>query len=164
MNNLELIFKKEDFPYINEPYDKDINWGEIILAVYSNQNILIKEVFKIKWDIKVILNWFIINKEEILQEKFSLKNRGISIAEKIFNFYNVEEDIDDNRLDQVFEYRQKHGIRFGLRGTETPDVYLGKNNDTFEVSLFNKNESWKYEIDLEPFYDNINLNYQHIII
>lgn len=153
----KIIFKiiKKKYPY-KEPHDPNIYWAEIALTVVSDQSQVLKEVFRLQWDARVFLDWLISNKKNILNEELPIRiNDNYSIAEKIYLFYDMKKEIDEEILNKMFEYRQSHGIRFGLRGTNVVEVYLGKNNSAYEISFYEKNKFWKYEFDPISFYENV---------
>ncbi len=157
LNKLILNILKKDYPYKKELYDPNVCWAEIEMYIHQIDLDKKRILFKIEWDVNILLSWFIQNKKSILEVDFPVLEKNYkSIAEKVFNFYNTDEDIDEDKVDSMFEYRQCHGIRFGLRGTDIKDVYIGKNNEIYEVSFFNEIENWKYEIDLITFYEEIN--------
>lgn len=157
MNKLILNILKKNYPYKQELYDSNVCWAEIEMYIHQIDLNEKRIIFKIEWDVNFLLNWFIQNKKNIFQVDFPMfEKKHESIAEKIYNFYNTDDDIDNEKIDNMFVYRQNHGIRFGLRGTDIKDIYLGKNNEIYEISFFNEIENWKYEIDLVTFYEEIN--------
>jgi hypothetical protein len=157
MNKIKLSFNKKDYPYLDEPYDPYINWGEIALVVIEN-DVIVKEVFSIEWDINVFRIWLFENKKNILFEEYPIKNKRVgSIAEQIYYFYNTEENLDEDIADSMYCYRKGHGIRFGLRGVDLDDIYIGKNKNSMEISLFNEFQSWSFKIDLNLFFNEIEL-------
>lgn len=158
MNYLKLEFHKKEYPYRDEKYDKDINWGQIKLLLYRDNFVLEKELFTIEWDFRDIINWFSINKEALINESFPFSKSHGSIAKKVFDLLE-DENSDEDQIDILYEYRTRHGIRFALRGTNIVDLYLGKTNSTYEVSLFDSNNDWRYQIDLIDFVNKLPINY-----
>lgn len=157
MHKIKLSFNKKNYPYLDEPYDSSINWGEIALVIIEN-DVIIKEVFRIEWDINVFKIWLFENKKNILFKECPIKNKKeASIAEQIYYFYNTEDDLDEDLVDSMYYYRESHGIRFGFRGVDLDDVYLGTNNNVTEISLFNEFQSWVFKIDLNLFFNEIEL-------
>lgn len=157
MNILDINYFKKDYPYSDESYDPKIAWGKITLSINSPKGELIKEVVKLEWDIREIINWLVENKEAILLADYPIESnyKDYSIAQKIFDFYNKEGMLDKVLLDKVFDYRKTHGLRFGLRGTDIDDIFIGKNGKKHEISFFNKKSFWENEIDLTPFFCKI---------
>lgn len=154
MNKLRLFFKKKEYPY-DETHDPEINWGEIKLVIIDN-NELFKQVFSIEWDFRIFLSWLKENKNHILLEDCPIQNQNnTSLAKLVHSFYDTDDDLDDHLIDIMYDYREHHNIRFGLRGVDINDVYLGKNKNIFEISLFEEDESWEFEIDLVSFFKEI---------
>ncbi len=163
MEKLTLKVVKKEYPY-DELYDPEIYWAEIVLAVVSDRLQVLKEIFRLQWDAREFLNWLITGKENILYDEFPIKmSADGSLAAKIHSFYGVEEEINEEALDEMFKYRQSHGVRFGLRGTDVIEVYLGKNDGVHEISFYDKNESWRYELDLTSFYDGVESYFCNIV-
>lgn len=166
MNILKLIFSKKEYPYSKELHDRNIIWGHIKLNVYSDKNLVIKELVDLEWDIRDLVYWVLENKRKILEERLSITgNNKISgsIAKGIYDFYNKGDCFNESLLDYLFEYRQSHGIRFGLRGTEINDIYMGLNERNHEISFHDGKQSWKYDVDLSSFIKSIENEYSHFV-
>lgn len=163
MHYLNLDFSKKDYPYQEEVYDPNIYWGEIILFVSNEEGIPLKEIFNLEWDLKKLVDWIISNKNKFTTESISLGESDESIATKIFNFYNDDDCFDEDRMDEVYQYRQSHGFRFGLRGTDIADVYIGLNGEKYEISFCDENDSWQFYIFVVDFINKVKNQFGFLI-
>jgi hypothetical protein len=150
------------YEYITHPYKEEMSskgevWAKIKLQIVDNVEKVIKTVFNTQWNIIEFANWVNENKEFIIMEDMPEAIKADSIAKGIFNFYEtvVPELTDDELLDTIYEYRTKHGIRFGLRGLEVEDVYVGILNKRMTISFCNETDSWNYNVDIVPFLNQI---------
>jgi len=151
-------------PFPEDPTSMYEWWAEYELEVLDEDGKLIKNVLEISWDMLDLLCWFIDNKNALLVQEIPSTNLYSSIGETIFNFYEaMDDDFDDDKLlDDVFEYRTTHGIRFALRGTNIPDIYIGVFNKVGTISFCDEKEKWSYEIDLANFLNNVERVYNDI--
>ncbi|MES2557275.1 MAG: hypothetical protein V4604_14065 [Bacteroidota bacterium] len=156
MNKLKLSFDKKDYPYNDDSHDPNILWGLITLTV-SNETTLLKEVIKWEWNILELLQWLKDNSEHLSVEELPVKlyQESDSIAKRIYNFYNDDNLFDELTADELVEYRERHGLRFGLRGTDIKDVYIGLISNTHTISFYSMEESWNFEIDLVSFLNEL---------
>ena len=158
MNNLILDFYKKEYPYKEEPFDNKIIWGVIELKILSEDRTkVVKNVFKLEWDLRVLILWGLENKQNIFNETvpFVISDNNDSIAKQIHTFYQKNDFEDEILMDRVFEYRRSHGLRFALRGTDIPEIYIGKSGDNIEISFFEKNGEWRYYINPLTFFECI---------
>lgn len=140
-------------------------YAEFSLFVQDADGNIIRDVFKIKWDINCLLNWAVENKNSLLFEPFPMPTIvGRTLAESIRAFYravDLEDDEKvDEKLDEMYDYRTRHGLRFALRGVDILDIYLGLNSTGYEISCFDEIEGrepehWAYQVDLESFIEDV---------
>ena len=151
---LILEYKPLQNPYKDEPYTNNEKWGKIDILLLNNKNVVVKSLLSIEWDISVFVEWIVSNEHFLLNEQLPIKNEDDSIAKVLSDFYDqIEIDfLDDILLDNVFAYRNKHGFRFGLRGIEICDIYLGNRGDKMTISCYDENDKWNYFIETEPFF------------
>ncbi len=133
----------------------------IMYANHSNGLVKIKfsiddvksELFNITVEDFTELQWFFDNKSFFLAERFPLDlDVGQSIAEAIDQFYE-KNDIDDAiGSEELYEYRVRHGVRFGFRGQDLPDIYIGLGQDGCEISCCD-DVVFKYLIDMESLFE-----------
>jgi len=157
MNKLLFFYTHKNYPYQDENFDHNIYWCEMILKIVDRNNNDIITLFEMEWDLRPFLDWFISNKNSLLNESFIFKDLKISLAEFFHNYYDSEIEREEEEEEKIYEYRKRHGLRFALRGTAIKDYYIGLNNGKFEVSYFdNKDSSFRFYIDLETFINDIN--------
>jgi hypothetical protein len=155
MYYLKLRYELLPHPYKEEKSSSNELWASIQLYVVDNMGSIVQEIYLLQWDIKVLIQWFIDNREWLLQEKLPIEPYESSIAETIYEFYeNVDPD-DANILDSIYNYRTRHDLWFALRGTDVQDVYIGLGNNGYEVSCCSESEKWAYNIKLSTFLQNI---------
>ncbi|HZX59662.1 MAG TPA: hypothetical protein VFE54_13085 [Mucilaginibacter sp.] len=140
-------------PFAQESSSQFELWAEYRLEVVDANGRIIKTVLEIEWDLLMFLSWFVENKNALLEQGIPLENKYSSIGEAVYHFYDAMDDDFDNDelLDGVYEYRVAHGIRFALRGTDIPDIYIGIFNKNGTISFCDNNEKWNYNINLADF-------------
>lgn len=103
-----------------------------------------------------LMQWFSANIDSLMSEPipFYLPEGG-SIAEKVANFYEeYEPDCqEDNLLDALYAYRERHDIRFALRGYDVPSVLIGKHEGQMEISRSDELESWSFYFDANDLHE-----------
>lgn len=157
MSQLVLNFQRKKYPYPEDSEGKSLHWGKISLGVVLENDPTLKTLLIIEWDLKPLVCWLYDNVDFLLNENYpvELAHLGASIASKMKAFYDSDADVDDSLFESVFHYRQRHGIRFAVRGTDTKDIYVGKNGSEYEISCCDDNEVWAYSVDLELFLQNM---------
>jgi hypothetical protein len=118
-----------------------------------------KRLFFGRIDLKELIDWININKLKIKEVDFPIDRlNGESLAKSISHFYeSIEEENEENEgvIDEIFDYRTCHCLRFGARGVEFPEIHIGKVGNEYEISLFNDECEWKYAIDINDFFENL---------
>lgn len=151
MNHLLLKIDVSSYLRSTENNQKD---SEIELLISNDsQEILL---FHIKWDPRPLIEWLGENKDNILNDQlpyFFSPNK--CIAEAISEFYDDVDPDDDDLLDKAQEYRMSHGLRFAMRGARLPDIYLGKRDDSFEVSGGDESSFWFFKINGNDFFSSL---------
>lgn len=117
------------------------------------------EVFKVLFHGKInlipFMNWFIENEElirtcEVPSDFIEYDNK--SIAEKISLINRALDVGNDSLIDLLYDYRSSHCLRFACRGSDFPEIYIGKSGDYHEISLYNENECWRFNFEICNFY------------
>ncbi|WP_145583624.1 hypothetical protein [Yersinia thracica] len=102
------------------------------------------------------IEWLFDNEYEIKTSELPINTTDSgSLAYKIWHFYESEEIENDIIADAMFDYRASHCLRFAARGTDFPEIYIGKLGCKHEISMFTSNDSWQYFIDILDFYESI---------
>jgi hypothetical protein len=152
-----------DYNLLSHPYDDEPSsafeiWSKISLKVMDETNgEVVKAILDLEWDILVFLEWFIENKSFIINEIFPIKIQEKSLSENIFNFY---EDIEnkhtsDGMIDNMYNYRTKHDISFGLGGINVKSIIIGLKRNVHTISYYGVQENWEYEINITDFFQQI---------
>lgn len=132
--------------------------GLIRIAVCDPSGAELATLLNLKWTLLDFSEWLQSNKVAILHETMPLVDSSAgSIAEAISRFYEDmdPEAVDASILDRVFDYRCRHGLRFAFRGTDAPDIYIGRFQGQHEISRWDEHEQWRYEVNLEAFFMNV---------
>lgn len=146
MNKLNVIYCGKN---------NNFNADEISLVISGN-NMATKVLLSHLVDLSELISWFESNYEQIKSTELPINiidNK--SIANSIYSYYKTMEDDNNILIEAMYHYRRCHGLRFGMRGVDIPDIYLGKNGSAYEISLYNEGENWSYYFDLEVFYSSI---------
>ncbi|WP_145538540.1 hypothetical protein [Yersinia alsatica] len=102
------------------------------------------------------IKWLSNNENEIKVSELLIDTTDDkSLAYQTWLFYEREEIGNDIIVDAMFDYRASHCLRFSARGTDFPEIYIGKLGCKHEISLFTGNNSWQYFIDIYDFYENL---------
>ena len=104
-------------------------------------------------DLHQLIEWLIENELAIREDKFPTElTEQCFIAKKVAEFYECLDTENDELIDLMFEYRSSHCLRFGCRGTDFPEIYIGIIDNNYEISLLSESEKWRYLFDIEEFY------------
>lgn len=106
----------------------------------------------------MITEWFIKRRTALLHEPLSIEGQGPlaleSLAQAIKRLSEQGPDIDSDYEahtrwhEAIFEYRQRHSLRFALRGADIDDIIVGNNHGHGEISLENDRQSWRYHFNI----------------
>ena len=110
-----------------------------------------------KVHINEFIEWFLEHEREIRGDELPIKKKSDkSLAENIHHSYEVLDVDDDVLVDKMYDYRSGHCLRFASRGTDFPEIYIGKLGDSYEISKFSPTEKWQYPIDIDGFFRRLN--------
>lgn len=113
-------------------------------------------LFKGKVDLRSLTEWLIENESAIRDDVFPIeKYTNCSLAECAYHFYEEIDADDDDAIDAVYNYRESHCLRFACRGTNFPDIYIGKNGMMHEISIYSSDEKWRYYFDIDDFFSRL---------
>lgn len=127
----------------------------IDISVISNRER--EAIFQGKIDLSELISWLIENEHEIKSIDIPINREGSgSLARKIRHFYENMDKTHDVVVDAMFEYRSNHCLRFACRGTNFPEIYIGKSKHNYEISLSDNDSEWMYFIDIEDFFNHLN--------
>lgn len=144
MNKLNIISK--DGCLYNEPQLIEISIGE--QKTYT--------LYEGYVDLHQLIGWLIENESAIRNDRFPTElTEQCFIAKKVTEFYQSLNTENDELIDLMFEYRSSHCLRFGCRGTDFPEIYIGIIDNNYEVSLLSERDKWSYFFDIEGFYSRV---------
>lgn len=130
----------------------------MIFSVQNNSGII--SFFHEKIDISELFDWFKENEHEIRSSDLPIdKGNGKSLARIIRDFYENVDTEDDEVVDSIFDYRSCHYLRFAVRGTLIPEIYIGKSENNHEISMYCENREWQYFIDIDDFFNHLKDQY-----
>lgn len=156
MNYLKLYATQRQYPYQDESYNPNLLWSEIKLKLISEHSLFVKEIISFEWEFMPLLDWLLSNRLAIVNNNFPIESEeSFSISKKIYNFNNSEEDYEDEVYESIYNYRLSHALRFGLRGVDMDDIYIGKNNNIYEISYYNIDSEWCFDFDINSFYNDL---------
>lgn len=150
MKNLKIKLKKTNNPYKEEMSTILELWGEFSIY-WENVTLL-----NLEWDIASFIEWFAEKKEYLKEERFPFSFTN-SIAEsrellydKVDDFSDLQEQEMFDYVDYLSDYFMNH--HFHLRGTKTPDFYIGLTpNGCGEISYYDNEEYRVYSFDMDRF-------------
>jgi len=129
--------------------------GQLIdLSIEENGSL--KTLFKGVVDYHQFIEWIIENESAIRLSDFPIDGLGDeSIAKRICDFYEKLDVDNDELVDLMFDYRSSHCLRFASRGSDFPEIYIGKSVVGHEVSIFNEHEKWRYFFNVDDFFHKL---------
>ncbi|MDU4844060.1 MAG: hypothetical protein E6X49_23380 [Leclercia adecarboxylata] len=144
MNKLNIISK--DVCIYNEPQLIEISIGEQKIHTLYEGYV----------DLHQLIGWLIDNEPTIRKDRLPTElTEQCFIAKKVAEFYESLDTENDELIDLMFEYRSSHCLRFGCRGTDFPEIYIGIIDNNYEVSLLSESDTWSYLFDIEDFYSRV---------
>jgi hypothetical protein len=159
INKLILSFSPEENPF-EQDKDRGLIWGRINLSVVNPQGEIIQCVIDMVWDVKELVIWILSNEWFFRNEEYPREYMagGHSIAECRWRYYDLRTDdsIDELADEILYKYGTRHSVKCGMNGTKTISAYIGKRNDTYEISYWpNETKNWKYDFDLVDFLNGV---------
>jgi hypothetical protein len=133
-------------------------WGRIAIGVEVNGSHV--TLLDHQWDLVLLAEWFAEHQTALCHDPLVIEGHaplpGESLAQALNrlqdrDFEEHEEELADRWFDALFAYREVHWLRFGLRGAAIPDIVIGCNHGTGEISLSDEDTEWAYPIDMETF-------------
>jgi len=153
-------------PYAENPSYKDDIWSHIVIEV-REENKVVDTVLDIQWDAVVLIEWILNNQEYLISEEMPEDVlRRKSLAESIAEFYEVmnpDKEEDDVAEQKLYSYRERHGLRFALRGVNINDIYIGVFNGVGSVSFYDQDKVFNYFVRLDRFIRDAQIVYDNLI-
>lgn len=161
--------------YIDNPYTDSVHyeaWGW--LNVFIEDSETIEPLLNAVWNLEGFVEWYLKSEQAILTQEFPLCEPDESYPacqDRLWatmpdeNDERSHTDAEDKLLDDMYEFRSKHSIGFGLSGSGIPGIYITQKQGLGEVSYseggdyyaddehgtFFEPGPWSYRFDLEDF-------------
>jgi len=156
VNDLQLTFQPSE---IAEDRATQKVLGRIRIIVSGPSVSETPALLEINWSFSELGKWLQVNRNAILFDPLPVNESSVeSIAGGVADFYRKlkPDPRDDSLVQKMYEYRASHGLRFGLRGTNIPDIYMGLFKGSHQISCAEGEMKWKYPVNLERFFDVTN--------
>jgi hypothetical protein len=158
----QLRFEIECKPYTNsENTEISIlkNWGQIkILVLIDTDKVLLLDY---QWNLSELARWFADNQEFLRSEHLSIFGRfstcpGESLAQALKrlqdqDFLDQEQEAYEDWYNELYKFRERHALRFAMRGANIPNIIIGTNRESGEISLSDDDNEWCYLFDMNDF-------------
>lgn len=162
-NKLRFSLQNKAYPYPEEIISDSVRWGRVIISIFVKDNEF--NLLDTQWDLSMLLDWFNENEQSIRHDALNDESLGIyvlqaeSLAQAMSrlqerDFSDNQEALEDKWHDFLFDFRQKHSLRFALRGTDIPEIFIGINRGSGEISLCDES-MWSYQFDMEDFLSSV---------
>jgi hypothetical protein len=161
-NKLRFDLTLKDHPYREESSSRFEAWGH--LAVYVLIDGERVSLLDTEWDLYLLAKWYIgchapfRHKKLVLSinEQQFLPLPGESLAQALnrlqqHDFLDSEEDDEEYWCTTLFEFRERHSLRFALRGANIPEMVIGCNQGVGEISLSSDKSNWVYYFQMSDF-------------
>jgi hypothetical protein len=160
-NKLRFFIELKPYPYLDEAYVESTKWGCLKIVILSNESQI--TLLETEWEMAMLLEWFSENEQFIKSESLINKEIGLytfpseSLAQALnrlqeCEFTEDEESLEDLWVGTLFKFRQRHSLRFGLRGAEIPEIIIGFKDEAGEISLSSEKCEWIYKFDMNDFF------------
>lgn len=155
---LRARIEPKPHPFPEDPSSCAEAWGVLRLTLDAEGRTLL--LLEKEWSIEEFALWFADNWKAIESEELDVggqRPRGDeTVAQAVARMLAQEssdavDDAEFEWLDALHEYRSRHNIRFALRGTAVPPIYIGLNHGAGEVSVSGCEQQWGYSFDMHAF-------------
>lgn len=161
MGKLYFELEQRPSPYLNHSTLEDEVWGQVTIIASNSKE---TELLVWQWNLRLLETWFNTNRVALLSELLSIQGYsplpGESLAQALIRFQYRDFTPQSEKLEEIwfnslFEYHQRHSLRFAFRGADIPDIIIGLNHGTGEISTVSERAEWSYKFDIRDFCDNL---------
>lgn len=131
----------------------------VSIRVFSSEGAWVLVDFN--WDAKEIFDWFERNRRYICTEERPAWCMEPTIAGSVEAVFESDE-VDDACLDEIYNYRLRHDLRFAVRGAKIPSVYFGCGVAGGEVSAVIGGEVFCISVNFSDFYFRLGAQKKYI--
>ena len=163
-NQLKIHLYHLPHPYPEERQSGLEAWGRLSIRHVDSQNSS-RMLLDTEWNLLPFIRWYEENRVRFFSETLYCEHLRLSasnsesLAQALnrlqdTSFLEEEASTENEWYQFLYQYRLHHSLRFALRGTQVPEIILGKNGDHAEISLADGNEAWSYHFDIDDFFDS----------
>lgn len=157
LDKLRFDLELKPYPYPNDIIGRAESWGRISINVVRDTQEI--PLLNSEWILVLFAAWFAGNKDNLSHETLSIAGNNSLPSESLAqalnrlqrDFAESEEEAKYQWFSSLFEFRQRHSLRCALRGAAIPDIIIGYNRGSGEISLSEENEEWSYQFDMNDF-------------
>lgn len=160
MSRLAVVVERQSHPFPNDNRSTTEAWGSLQLRVEDNVDCVGTTLLSIEWDIAAFADWFTGARWYLCHERLGdllpegCPQEGESIAAAVQRNWN--RDFDDGEeearwMDNLYGYRERHGLNFAFRGTITPEILVACNQGSGEVSCVDGDLCFRYNFSMNEF-------------
>lgn len=169
-NRLRFELNLVSHPYPEAAESTFEAWGSLVISVWVNLNQF--TLLKTQWNLASLAEWFIENQTYLRYETLLLNGQSLvlpseSLAQAMQRLQEQDflvEAEEEQWFDQLFQFRQRHSLRFALRGAAIPDLIIGCNHGVGEISLSSQENEWAYQFDLHDFLHDWQEQLEHCLV
>lgn len=122
--------------------------GNIVVSVTEND--VRRVLVDVNWNFDELMTWFVMNTASIEGDQLpAFVSWHGSIYASIEKAYQDFESYSDEQLDELFDYRTRHELCFGLRGIKIPVLYIGLGQLGMEVSGEVDGVAYRYPVEAD---------------
>ena len=152
-------------------------WGTLQIVLHADGQS--RMLLDWEWDLSRLAEWFAEHQAALCRAALVIAGEGPrpaeSLAQALRRFgvrdFPPEDDAAADRWgDALYNYRLRHGLVLAFRGTDMPDIVIGRNRGAGEISYSNAGdegadalEEWAYQCDLEDFCQSLRHDLRHLL-
>jgi hypothetical protein len=155
---LRLLTQVLPHPFGSEPTATHELWGEVCLVYQNDDHEIV--LLKHQWDLFKLAEWSTEDGCAFMTTLLPEKPRDDeSLAEALQRLSQRSDESfatgaeSEAWFEALFEFRKAHSSRFALKGANVPEVIVGFNRGSAEVSRCD-GERWSYPFELDEFKSN----------
>lgn len=115
-----------------------------------------------EWDAAALAEWFAENRQALCHDGLPLSDAGDSATDaeslaqaldrlQARDFGPDQDEAQFEWADALFAYRERHSLRFALRGARVPPIVIGCQHGDGEIALSSPEGEWSYRFDMTTF-------------
>jgi hypothetical protein len=162
LSQIKCKLESRPHPYSQEPSAATEAWGLLSLTVVTQHRSI--QLLTTEWDLGPFASWYVENRYHLLHDMLLVRYKterfsplpGESLARALqrlttMDFPEEDETLIDLWTEQIFDYRQRHSLRFALRGAQIPEMIVGCNAGHGEISQSEEEPEWMFPFEMQTF-------------